>query len=85
VPTQWTDRIWLSTDNVLGGDTNLGDTVHNGALAATASYNGSANVTPSAGLTPGSYFLFIQSDLFSQVAEENEGNNTLSQPITITP
>ena len=81
----WSDRIWLSNDNVLGaGDQNLGDFQHTADLAAGSTYTAAGSVTLSLSLTPGTYFLFVQTDIVNQVNETDETNNVFATPIQIT-
>ncbi|MBI4516414.1 MAG: hypothetical protein HY699_11435 [Deltaproteobacteria bacterium] len=81
----WTDRIWLSTDNVLGGDTLLGGVTHTSDLAASGNYNENSNVTIPNGAATGASFIILETDTLGNVAESDESNNTTAQPITITP
>jgi hypothetical protein len=70
-----TDRVQLSTDKVFGGDTFLTRVSHTTNLAGAGMYTETLTVTISAAQPPGTYFLFLQTDEFSQVSEENENNN----------
>ncbi|MGH7787060.1 MAG: CARDB domain-containing protein, partial [Candidatus Binatia bacterium] len=81
----WRDFIWLSTDNTLGGgDVLIATPTHSGGLAAGASYSDTQPFGIPGATTPGSYFLIVQTDADNNVAESNEGNQTLAAAITIT-
>ena len=73
----WTDRLFVSEDNVLdAGDTLLADVQHSGSLNPGAGYDSGA-----AGVLPvdisGDYFFIVQTDAFDQVFEHAfEANNT---------
>src|SRR6266404_4300318 len=85
----WWDRLYLSTDNVISGDDtviqdNNGDAIHTSTLAAGASYDNTETVSLPGGLSPGTYYVIVRTDVNSSVAESNESNNDLAAPITIT-
>ncbi|MCA9186965.1 MAG: tandem-95 repeat protein, partial [Planctomycetales bacterium] len=82
----WSDRIVLSSDNVLGNpdDRILGTFTHSGALAVEASYQGSANVTVPANIS-GTYNLYVITDTNNQVNEliYEDNNVSAATPIEI--
>ena len=83
----FSDRVYLSTDNVLdANDSVLATFRHDGALASGASYNMSRNVTLSTDVV-GSLFVIVKTDAAAtnEVYEyQAEGNNTASAPIDVT-
>ncbi len=82
----WVDRVYLSLDNLLGGDDLLVATVANqSALASGESYLS----TSAAGIVPrhfrGDMFVIVETDAYRQMAEwPAEENNALAVPIHIT-
>jgi RHS repeat-associated protein len=74
--SQWTDNIILSRDSILGGwdDIWLGSAVHSGALGAGGSYSNSALVSLPRDIS-GDYQIFVQTDAYHQVYEDNAGHN----------
>jgi hypothetical protein len=85
----WTDKIYLSTDNILDandtvlGEFPLGSTTSPANLAPGLSYDRTVTYFPSR--TPGQYFLIGVTDNASQVSEGLENNNTTITPFIITP
>ena len=83
----WSDRVYLSTDNVLdANDSVLATFRHDGALASGASYNMSRNVTLSTDVV-GSLFVIVKTDAAAtnEVYEyQAEDNNTASSGIDVT-
>lgn len=80
------DRVYLSTDQTVGGDTILGNFALTGGLAAGATADRIQNLTVAYANIPasGNYFLLIQTDATSLVDEgANEGNNLRVQPIYV--
>ncbi|MCA2657680.1 MAG: carboxypeptidase regulatory-like domain-containing protein, partial [Microcystis sp. M049S2] len=88
--TAWYDRVFMSADATLdAGDRNLGTFYHSGALNAGANYTGSATVNLPTGVA-GSFFFFVQSDIYNNVYEHvfennNSGYDTTATNITLTP
>ncbi|WP_043998223.1 CARDB domain-containing protein, partial [Microcystis aeruginosa] len=88
--TAWYDRVFMSADATLdAGDRFLGDFYHSGALNAGANYTGSATVNLPTGVA-GSFFFFVQSDIYNNVYEHvfennNSGYDTTATNITLTP
>jgi subtilase family serine protease len=73
----WTDRLFISTDNVFGnandvvlGEVSSGDVLVGGG-ERTRTFSG--NMPASIGI--GSYFLFVQGDVNGNLSETVEGNN----------
>lgn len=78
--TNWVDRLWLSTDDVLGSDdVMLGDFASNGdtPLPADGQYIRSRDITlPLLGnLNTGNYRVLVQTDPGNSEPETNESNN----------
>ena len=82
IKTSWTERIYLSADNQLGGnDYNLGSYVRNGSLNPGAGYADSLQVYIPASLS-GNYFLIIKTDNNDVVYEHQaENNNTEAKAV----
>lgn len=80
----WYDRIYFSTDAELGSDDQLGQTQWTTTLAAGGTYESSAQCTlPNR--PPGTYYLMLVLDAYSNVYEASETNNTLVHAIRIGP
>ena len=80
------DRVYLSTDQTVGGDTTLGSFTLTGGLAAGATADRIQNITIAYANIPasGNYYLLIQTDQSNIVNEgANEGNNVRVQPIYV--
>ena len=82
------DRIWLSQNPALGGGELLLATVS--ALETPLPSGGSyiqddllVNLPLDASLTEGSYYIIVQTDVFSAQPESNEGNNVGTTVATI--
>ncbi|MGH7741838.1 MAG: CARDB domain-containing protein, partial [Candidatus Eiseniibacteriota bacterium] len=87
--TNWTDRVWFSTDNALdASDVLMGSYAHSGGLALGATYLTSANLALPQGFA-GTYFVIVQTDAGAAVQEFSETNNTGLAPqttaITLAP
>lgn len=87
--SQWDDRVILSENSVLGSpsDMDIADFEHYGLLAPGGEYSVvDQTVQIPNGLTPGLYYLFIDTDAHNDVYEgTNEDNNTYGPlPITIS-
>jgi hypothetical protein len=80
----WTDKIYLSTDNILNTNNDqLLATVNNSQfISARGNYNKVQTATIPRG-TSGNYYLFIQTDADNSIAETNEANNAFSIPVYI--
>ncbi|RDE49091.1 MAG: tandem-95 repeat protein, partial [Candidatus Accumulibacter meliphilus] len=80
VSGNWLDRVWLSTDQVLGnGDLLLATLAGPAAgLGQGQHAQGVATITLPLGDVPlpGAYFLLVQSDATSAIAESNESDNS---------
>ena len=75
VATRWRDRVYASTDVLLGSDTLLGEFRRDGALDPEGTYSRSEVVTVPFSFQ-GQYHLFIVTDTHGDVFEgPNEGNN----------
>ncbi|HND55881.1 MAG TPA: CARDB domain-containing protein, partial [Pirellulaceae bacterium] len=74
--TRWTDRVWLSSDNVFGNDLELGTVVRTGAVASDGTYSVVSNFTIPPQLAAGAYWVFVQTDSANEVVEPTgETNN----------
>ncbi len=84
---QWTDRVYLSVDNVISGDDQLLGTFASGAALGTGeSYLTNAGTFTIPARYRGSVFLLVQTDSGSQVDEyPRDDNNVFAQPIEIVP
>jgi len=79
----WYDGIYLSTKNVFDASaTLLTYFLYTSNLAGGANYTASGNASLS--LAPGTYYLFLVTDAFNNVTEENETNNLFATPIQVT-
>ncbi|MBK9164604.1 MAG: hypothetical protein IPM21_11990 [Acidobacteria bacterium] len=77
------ERVFFSTDNQVGGDVLLGEFLLNQPIAAGESINRVQNVTiPTNSISAtGDYFVYVQTDAFSNVNEgANENNNVTFSP-----
>ena len=83
----WYDRVWLSTDTVLGNDVFLGDVFHSGALdstGATSTYAGSLLAAMPIGLT-GDFHIIVVTDIYNGIYEHtSETNNSLARETVTT-
>ncbi len=79
----WVDRIYISKDAQLGGDTLLGTVNFNGSLGVSQTYTRTQSVLlPS---QPGNFWILIVTDDGGSVTEGSERNNVLARPVTIVP
>ena len=74
----WSDRVYLSTDAVWGGDTDLGTFAHTGALAADGNYTQVQTVLLPETLDAGQYWLLVLADVYNQLAEPAAEDNNLA-------
>ena len=83
----WQDQIFLSNDQVLGGDTLLFTNPGNGPLVIGANYSRSVQVMlPNDVMGSGTRYILVKTDTSGVVTESNEGNNVgASLAITMTP
>ncbi len=72
----WVDRVYISTDNQLGGDILAGAVTNSTPLAANSSYTRTVSVTLPA--DPARYHIIVITDADNQVTEGNERNNVIS-------
>ena len=82
----WTDKVYLSSDDQLGGDTLLANFPFTGSLDPhqTTERIQSINIPRSAISQNGDYFLIIRTDADNNVNEgANENNNFVAKPITV--
>ncbi len=78
VATSWVDRLYLSSDATFGGDILLGNVTHNGALGSNASYTMTSSLVVPASVTPGDYFLIVQTDATGRVEEPTAEDNNVT-------
>ena len=84
VAESWTDRLYLSSDTDFGSDVFLGDVTHSGALESNASYTMTESFVVPASVTPGNYYVIVQTDRGNQVEEPTaEDNNVTSSSESI--
>jgi hypothetical protein len=70
----WTDKVYLSSDDVVGNDTELGSFPHAGPLNPTQSYAPAQSVAL-AGDLAGDYWVILRTDVGGTVNELREDNN----------
>lgn len=81
----WIDRVYLSTDDVLGNDVLLGSSERPGPLPPGGAYGGSGLYPIGFEVAPGAYHVFVQTDATNVVLEPGaEGDNFVSSPVTVT-
>lgn len=82
----WADKIFLSTDSQLGGDTLIAEFPFNADLEVDQTVDRIQTITvPGNSISSnGQYFLLIRTDANSQVLESNENNNFVALPINVT-
>ena len=86
----WSDRVFMSEDDVLDGDDLLLTTAfRNGVLAASETYSVNRDVTLPIGVS-GDFFFIVQTDAFNQVFESafelnNTGFDATPTTIILTP
>jgi len=84
---QWYDRVYLSTDTTLEPslDTRLGEITNFTYLDTNQSYIQNKNFQLPNGIS-GDYYIFIVTDNYNHLLEENDNNNTghSSSPILVT-
>ncbi|MEW6746397.1 MAG: CARDB domain-containing protein [Planctomycetota bacterium] len=75
--SSWIDAVYLSSDELLGGDIPVTSRTHSGGLPPGQAYNAEVTATvPS--VTPGPYFLLFITDSGNVVVERNAENNNLA-------
>jgi hypothetical protein len=85
--SQWNDALILSQNTLLGApsDVVLLNTTHYGLLEAGAGYAVSNQLAQlPAGITPGTYYLFLDADYNNSVYEGTNPSSSLLGPIPIT-
>src|SRR6266849_1993209 len=82
-PFQWGDQLWLSTSATsIVGAQPAGGLIAARSLAPGESYT--STFSPSVPTVPaGSYYLILQVDNGSQIAESDETNNLFAVPVTV--
>ncbi|WP_372898838.1 CARDB domain-containing protein, partial [Stieleria sp.] len=83
----WTDRIYLSTDNVFDlGDLSLDELIHDTTLTAGGTYANQFNVSLplTQSLPTGTYYLIASIDDGNQIHETDEANTFVSAPLHLT-
>lgn len=80
----WTDRVYLSTDNNWSvDDTYLGGLAQTYSVAPGGIYTSSLSVKPPTTIVTGTYYLFVRLDADDKLAEADEGNNTAMRTIVV--
>jgi hypothetical protein len=79
----WMDAVYLSRDNVLGSDIELGRFGHNGSLQTSACYSQSGSVIIPNGIS-GPYTVFVITDSNNNISEQNENNNMASASMQLS-
>jgi len=72
----WVDRIYISTDNQLGGDTLAGAVTNSGPLAPNSTYTRTVSVTLPP--DPAQYHIIVVTEADNQILEGSERNNVIS-------
>ena len=79
----WQDRVYLSTDDILdNADTFLTSVTQNTTVTVGSSYTVTQRVTLPR--VAGSYYLILKADMYNQLTEYLENNNTYVVPFVIT-
>jgi len=79
----WADRVYLSKDAFLGGDTLIASVTFNGSVGVSQTYTRTQSMLlPS---QPGSYYVLVATDDGNVVNEGSERNNVAVMPITVVP
>ncbi len=86
VTETYTERIYLSSDAVLGTDDTLLGTSHGHTsdLVANATHGHSQSVTIPAGIALGGHFILVRADALAAVSEADEANNVTATGLTVT-
>lgn len=82
----FSDRVYFSADNQVGGDTQIGSFSLSGGIAQNTSVDRIQNVSIPTNLIPasGNFFIYVKTDGADQINEgENEGNNIRFQPVYV--
>ncbi|MBL8815570.1 MAG: pre-peptidase C-terminal domain-containing protein [Planctomyces sp.] len=84
---QWTDRIYLSSDNLPGGDTQIWTENLSRSVSSETAYSQSASITITNDLAWAgrSAWLIVQTDSSDTIVESSETNNSLAFPIQFAP
>lgn len=72
----WVDRVFISADNQLGGDTLAGAVTNVTSLASNSAYTRTVSITLPA--NPGTYHVIVVTDAGNSVVEGSERNNVIS-------
>ena len=81
--SEWSDDVYVSTNNYWDPTATLLTNVNHTGLAAVSSYSGSWT-GPLQALTPGSYYAIVRADVRNTVPETNLMNNVAVSPNTIS-
>jgi len=80
----WTDKVYLSTDNVFNsGDILLGSVTNNNILLRNTSYSRQVSVSIPQAIA-GNYFILVISNAGGSINESNNNNNLVYAPISIS-
>ncbi len=80
----WTESVYLSSDDLVGGDTWVADVTVAGPVTAGASFEGSARVTVPVDGPAGTFRIVVVTDSTGVVAESNESDNGAISDATVT-
>ena len=81
----WVDQVFLSSDNVVGGDTLIGEYTFTDGLASGASIVRTQSITlASAQVAQGNYYIIVVTDARNTVIEKVETNNSKVSTATMT-
>ncbi len=84
VNSTWTDRVYLSNDNVIGNDTFVRDLPVTVSIPAGQTITRTQSVPIPSGLS-GNYRFVVSTDILDRVQEfNNEGNNSLIDDAVVT-
>jgi len=84
----WHDAVYLSSDGQIDSSASLLATVAEGApaqLGANGSYQATATFTLPVGVSPGNYFLVVDTDYDKAQTESTYANNTRAVGVTVLP
>ncbi len=84
VTVNWTDRVYLSTDDQFGEDLNLGGIDRPNSLGPGEHYLSSTSISIP-GTAAGDYWIIVRADSNNSIGESDEDDNTIiTGPITVT-
>ena len=87
-PGTWIDRVFLSSDEVIGDDVLIGDYTFTGSMGSEAPLIPSMHGARPCAAQAGDYWVVVTTDLGNAVAERVETNNTTisgAKPVHVEP